>query len=201
MVRVWDPAVRLFHWALVASFAVAWLTADEIKDLHIWAGYAVAALIAFRLIWGLIGPRYARFSQFVTGPGAMIAYFGRVLRGTEPRYLGHNPAGAAMVVAMLIALSVTSWTGWMMTGTAPQAMQTTGVATQSYAGDDDDGDDEARGGSEVFEGLHEGAANLMLLFVLLHVGGVILASRKTRENLAKSMITGTKRSPEPGDIA
>ena len=113
-VRVWDPLVRLFHWGLVAAFATAWLTADEVQPVHEFAGYTVAGLVAFRLIWGLAGSRYARFAQFLKGPGATLAYLGSMLRGSERRYLGHNPAGAAMIVALLLTLSGTAFTGWLM---------------------------------------------------------------------------------------
>jgi cytochrome b len=75
-VRVWDPLVRVFHWGLVAAFATAWLTADEVQPVHEVAGYTVAGLVAFRLVWGLVGSRYARFAQFVKGPGATLAYLG-----------------------------------------------------------------------------------------------------------------------------
>ena len=95
-VRVWDPLVRVFHWGLVAAFATAWLTADELQPVHEFAGYTVAGLVAFRLVWGLVGSRYARFAQFLKGPGETLAYLGDMTRGRERRYLGHNPAGAAM---------------------------------------------------------------------------------------------------------
>ncbi|MDZ4096355.1 MAG: cytochrome b/b6 domain-containing protein [Paracoccaceae bacterium] len=202
MIRVWDPAIRVFHWGLVASFAIAWLSADEVQGLHIWAGYTAAALIAFRLVWGLIGPRYARFSQFLTGPGAALAYLRQMRHGTEPRYLGHNPAGALMIVALLVTLSFTAWTGWMMTGPVPQIAGIEPGQNLTQGDDDGEGNEHGEGGgSEVFKDLHEVAANLMLALVIVHIGGVILASRKTRENLARAMITGTKRVPEPGDIA
>ena len=114
--RVWDPLVRVFHWGLVAAFATAWLTADELQPVHEFAGYTVAGLVAFRLIWGFAGSRYARFAQFVKGPGATLAYLGSMLRGGERRYLGHNTAGAAMIVALLLTLSGTAFTGWLMAG-------------------------------------------------------------------------------------
>ena len=104
-ITVWDPLVRLFHWSLAVSFAVAWLTAEGWDGLHEWAGYAAAALIAFRLLWGLVGPRYARFTQFVPSPAAATRYVGAMTRGRESRYIGHNPAGGLMVITLLLALS------------------------------------------------------------------------------------------------
>lgn len=175
-IRVWDPLVRLFHWSLAASFALAWLTAEAWEDLHYWAGYAAGALIAFRFVWGLFGPRYARFRQFIRSPRESARYLFAILRSREPRYLGHNPAGGLMILALLAVLSVTALTGWMYTT-------------------------EAFWGAEWVEELHEGAASLVLFMVVLHVAAVLLASLRHRENLAGAMITGRKRRPEPTDIA
>jgi len=173
-VKVWDPLVRVFHWSLVVSFALAWISADEWDDLHIWAGYAAAGLIAFRLVWGLFGPRYARFRQFVRSPGAVAAYVGNLLIGRERRYLGHNPAGGAMIVALIVSLALLCLTGWMYTL-------------------------DLFWGSDWLEEIHEVLANLLLVLVGLHVAGVILASLKHHENLARAMITGRKRAPAAGD--
>ncbi|MBE0529568.1 MAG: cytochrome b/b6 domain-containing protein [Rhodospirillales bacterium] len=175
-VKVWDPVIRLFHWSLAVSFAVAWLTADEWDNLHEWAGYAVAALIGFRLVWGLIGPRYARFSQFVRSPGDVAAYVGATLKGKEPRYLGHNPAGSLMILGLILAIAGTAATGWMSTL-------------------------DAFWGAEWVEETHEALANLMLFMVVAHVAGVIFASMRHKENLVRSMISGHKRAPESTDVA
>lgn len=175
-VRVWDPLVRLFHWSLAASFLVAWLSADEWDDLHIWAGYAAAGLVAFRLLWGLAGPRYARFRQFIRRPAEIFGFLAAMLRGREARYIGHNPAGGAMIVALLLVMAGTALTGWMYT-------------TDAYWG------------VEWVEESHELLANLLLILVLLHIGGVLFASLRHRENLVRSMLTGRKRAPEGGDIA
>ncbi len=175
-VKVWDPLVRIFHWSLVASFALAWISADEWDDLHIWAGYAAAGLIAFRLLWGLFGPRYARFRQFVRSPGAVVAYFKDFLIGRERRYLGHNPAGGAMIVALIVSLAALCLTGWM------------------YSLD-------MFWGSDWLEEVHEVLANLLLVLVGLHVAGVILASLKHHENLVRAMVTGRKRAPAASDEA
>jgi cytochrome b len=173
-VKVWDLAVRIFHWSLVANFSLAWLTADAWDELHIWTGYAVAALITFRLVWGFIGPSYARFGQFVRAPRHTLTYLRDVLRGGGRRHVGHNPLGAAMVVALLAALAGICLTGWM---------QTTNVYW----------------GGEWVEETHELLANLLLILVGGHVLGVIYESRHHRENLVRAMITGRKRAPEPGD--
>lgn len=108
MIRVWDLLVRVLHWGLVAAFALAWLTAEENEGLHELAGYAVLALIAVRVVWGFVGSRYARFRQFVRGPGTFVDYLREAIRGREPRYIGHNPAGAVMIVALLLTMSATA---------------------------------------------------------------------------------------------
>lgn len=204
-VRVWDPLVRVFHWGLVTAFATAWLTADELQPVHEFAGYTVAGLVAFRLVWGLIGSRYARFAQFLKGPGETLAYLGDMTRGRERRYLGHNPAGAAMVLALLITLSGTAFTGWLMEDEARLAMLPSVPAIVAPAWADDDGDAPEYGERGEIEGMltevHETLANLMLLLAALHVGGVVLASFRHHENLARAMVTGDKRGPGPGDIA
>lgn len=203
-VRVWDPLVRVFHWGLVAAFATAWLTADELQPVHEVAGYTVAGLVAFRLVWGLVGSRYARFAQFLKGPGETLAYLGDMTRGRERRYLGHNPAGAAMIVALLVTLSGTAFTGWLLEDEARLAMLPTIPAIVAPAWADDDGEHEygARGEIEgPLKEVHETLANLMLLLAALHVGGVVLASFRHHENLARAMVTGDKRGPGPADIA
>ncbi len=168
-VKVWDLFVRVFHWSLVTLFAVAYLTGDEIEWLHIWAGYAVAALVAMRILWGFTGSRNARFASFVKGPRAVLTFLKQSLHLEAPRYLGHNPAGGAMVVALLLILSALCATGILMT-------------TDAYWG------------SKTLEEVHEALANIMLVLIALHVLGVIAASVEHGENLVKSMVTGRKRS-------
>ncbi|MGD1877131.1 MAG: cytochrome b/b6 domain-containing protein [Kiloniellaceae bacterium] len=173
-VRVWDPLVRIFHWSLVVSFAVAWISGDEWDALHIWAGYAAAGLIGFRVVWGLTGSRYARFSQFVRSPGAVAAYLKDLLSGRETRYLGHNPAGGAMILLLIVSLAALCLTGWMYTL-------------------------DMFWGEEWVEEAHEVLANLLLVLVGLHLAGVALASLKHHENLVRAMVTGRKRAPASGD--
>ena len=203
-VRVWDPLVRLFHWSLVAAFAVAWLSAEELQTVHEVAGYAIAGLVAVRLAWGLVGSRHARFARFVKGPGATLAYLGDMARGRERRYLGHNPAGAAMIVALLVTLSGTAFTGWLMEDETRLALlpEMPAIVAPAWADEDDHARDYGTGGE--VEGplkeVHETLANLMLLLAGLHVGGVVLASFRHHENLARAMVTGDKRAPGPGDI-
>src|SRR6478609_6547383 len=114
MIRVWDPLVRAFHWALATSFAVAWLSSENWDSLHNAAGYAVGALVALRAVWGFLGPRYARFAQFVRSPDAVIAYLRAIKEGSDRRYIGHNPAGGAMIVVLLAAMAATALSGWLL---------------------------------------------------------------------------------------
>ncbi|SIR33276.1 MULTISPECIES: cytochrome b/b6 domain-containing protein [Paracoccus] len=202
-IGVWDPLLRIFHWGLVAAVTVAWLTADEWQTTHEVAGYTVAGLVAFRLVWGLVGSRYARFAQFLKGPAGTLAYVGDMMRGRERRYLGHNPAGAAMVVALLVTLSGTAFTGWLMEDETRVAMLPAMPAIVAPAWAYDDGDAQGqRGDSEdALEEVHETLANLMLLLVALHVAGVVLTSFRHHENLPRAMVTGDKRAPGPDDIA
>lgn len=197
-VRVWDPLVRIFHWSLVGAFTLAWLTADEWQTTHEIAGYVVAGLVAFRLAWGLVGGRYARFAQFLQGPAATLDYLRAMFGRRERRYLGHNPAGAAMIVALLVTLSATAFTGWLKEDPdritlLPDLPQ---IVAPAYADEGETGGID----EEELEEVHEASANLLLLLVALHVGGVVLASFRHRENLARAMITGDKRAPGPGDI-
>ena len=166
-VKVWDPLVRIFHWSLVAGMAAAWLTADEWDRAHEWIGYAIALLVAVRLVWGFVGMPYARFSQFVKGPRETLAYLGRILRGGAERHVGHNPAGAAMIVVLLATISGTVITGWMMTL-------------------------DAFWGVEWVEDLHEALATFILVLVGFHVAGVVHATVTHRENLVRAMFTGWK---------
>lgn len=174
-VRVWDLGVRLFHWTLVLSFVVAWLTRHGNEDIHHLAGYAAAALVALRVVWGVVGTHYARFAQFTRSPLTILGYLRDIATGREARYLGHNPAGGAMILLLLIMMAGTATTGWMMT-------------TDQFWGDDN------------ISHLHERLADGLLILVLLHIAGVVLASLRHKENLVRAMFTGRKREPEPGDI-
>lgn len=181
-IKVWDPLVRLFHWALVAAFTIAYLTEDELKNLHIWAGYTVLGLVSFRVLWGLIGTRHARFGDFVYRPSVVVAYLKDILSAHPRRYLGHNPAGGAMVIVLLLSLLLTTVSGMAVFGVEDQAGPLAGWT--SGMGHD---------AEEAFEEVHEFFANFALFLVVLHIAGVIVGSIQHHENLPRAMITGRKR--------
>lgn len=182
-VRVWDPFVRLFHWTLGAAVLIAFLTEDELLELHTWAGYTVLALIGVRLVWGLIGPRHARWSEFVRGPRTTLTYLWDALHKRAPRYLGHNPAGAAMVVALLLGFTATAITGVVVLGAGewagPLAPYLKNVSAQQ---------------AHDLKELHEFLAYATLSLVPLHLLGVLMSSLEHRENLIRGMIDGYKRA-------
>jgi cytochrome b len=181
-VRVWDPLVRIFHWVLVGAFATAFIVEDDRLGVHVWAGYLVLALIALRLVWGVIGTRHARFSDFVRGPGQVLTYLRESLRLEAPRHLGHNPLGGAMVVALLALVSITGLTGMALYGAQELSGPLAGLMS---------GMPPAVGGA--LEESHEVLANLTLVFILAHVAGVLFSSFAHRENLIGSMFSGRKR--------
>lgn len=169
LVRVWDLPVRLLHWMMALCFAGAYLTSelDDWRWLHVTFGYTMAALVGLRIVWGFVGSRYARFSSFVRGPRAVVAYLHSLLGGRPQHFTGHNPAGALAIVLMLAIALLLTGSGWLL-----------------YS---------ERAG-EWMEEVHEAIANLMLAVVLLHIGGALVASVLHRENLVKAMITGRKRA-------
>jgi cytochrome b len=168
-VNVWDPFVRIFHWSVAALFLVAYVTGDAYELTHNVAGYMLAGLLVLRIVWGFVGPAPARFSNFVYSPRAVMAYLRDAIRFRSPRYLGHNPAGGVMILALLTMLIALSITGHMMT-------------TDAYWG------------SQWVDDLHDALAKLTVGLIVIHVVGVLVASVEHRENLVKSMITGRKRS-------
>lgn len=172
-VLVWDAPVRVFHWLMVLSFAGAYLSAESERWrlLHVSMGYTMAGLVAFRIVWGLLGTRYARFSTFVRGPRAIARYVRALLQGRPEHHTGHNPAGALAILALLGLSVVVAASGW--------------TTYNDLAG-------------EWVAETHEVAANLMLLIVGVHIAGVVLASWLHRENLVRAMITGRK-SGQPAD--
>lgn len=165
-VKIWDTFVRIFHWTVVASFFAAWFVTSD-PDIHETAGYLLLVMVFLRLAWGVVGTGSARFETFVRGPRRVGVYLLAIGRGHPRRYLGHNPAGAAMIISLITSLLITTLSG--------MAMKTT-----------------AFWGSELVEAIHGLAADVTVGLAVLHVAGVLAASISHRENLVLAMITGTK---------
>ena len=198
---VWDPLVRFGHWVLVIAFAVAYITGEEeteASELHEWAGYIVGGIVVWRIVWGLTGPRYARFSDFVTGPTQALRYLWSELTGHARRYLGHSPAGGAMVMALLLSLALTVVTGLMadQDGSKASSGQRAAIVIQAFADERRQGEGERHGqeSESAIGEAHAAFANITLGLIVLHILGVALASWIHRENLVRAMITGEKRA-------
>ena len=181
-VSVWDPFVRIFHWLLVLLFTLAYVTGEDVLSLHVYAGYAVFGLMLLRVLWGVMGTPHARFGDFVYRPSTVLAFLKDTVALRARRYLGHNPAGGAMILLMLASLLLVSLTGFAVygieQGAGPLAML--GGAGEFL--------------EDACEEAHEFFANLMVLLVMVHIAGVVAESLIHRENLVKSMLTGRKRA-------
>lgn len=167
-VRVWDPVVRLFHWTVVAGCILNLFVLEDGELPHKIVGYVVAAALVIRFIWGFTGTEYARFREFWPTPSRLAAYVSALAKGREPRMLGHNPAGAVMMLALMVLLAGVSLTGWMTTL-------------------------DAFWGEEWLEELHESIAYAILVLALIHAAAALFESWRHRENLVWSMVTGWKR--------
>ena len=183
--KVWDPVVRGFHWSLVIVFAGAYLTGEEWSAGHAVAGYTLLALLGLRLVWGVVGPGTARFAGFVPSPGEAVRYVRDLSRGHARAHRGHNPAGGAMVVFLLVFLAAVVITGLMAYGTeghGPWAAVFAGLGPYYGAS---------------LEALHARLVDATLVLVVLHITGVLVSSRLEGENLVRAMITGHKRRRGP----
>ena len=173
-IRIWDAPVRVFHWLLVLSFAGAYLTAESERWrlVHVTLGYTLGGLLMFRLVWGVIGTRYARFGNFVRGPAAVLQYLNSLKAQQPEHHLGHNPAGAvAIVLLMLLGMGIVA----------------TGYVTYNDLGPGWVGE------------VHDLLANAMVVVIIGHLVGVVTASLQHKENLVRSMVTGFKTgAPDQG---
>jgi len=179
-VKVWDPAVRIFHWTLATAFAAAWLSEDAWSWLHVNAGYLIGGLILFRVLWGFVGPTHARFRNFVKRPRDIRSYVRQMIRLKAPRHLGHNPAGGAMILALLATLMLTIASGMALYGATDFAGPLAGIFRGDLAAD-------------MLEAPHAFGANAPLFLIALHLGGVLFSSLAHRENLVRSMVNGRKK--------
>jgi len=167
-ILVWDFPIRVFHWLLAISFAGAWLTSEsEAQQLiHYAFGYSACAILLFRIVWGIVGTRYARFTQFIKGPTETGQHIKSLLMGRQSPGPGHNPAGALVMIALMILILLIGLTGYWI--------------VKDVLG-------------ELMSGVHEAISNLAFGIVLLHVAAAIIMSFLQKENLVKSMFTGIKQ--------
>jgi cytochrome b len=216
-IRVWDPFVRVFHWALVAGVITQLATAEDLKSVHAKVGYIIAVLLVFRVLWGLVGSRHARFPDFIYPPAEILTYLKELIQRRPKHYVGHNPAGGAMVCMLLFVLALTCLTGLKTLGAegkGPLARHPDHVMTRAWAddhpfrGDDahhhDDGprnaeDTHSHAGNKArvhfWKEIHETLVGITLFLIGLHICGVIASSYVHRENLILAMITGKKKVP------
>ena len=159
--------VRITHWTLVVAILLAYFSHGGLITLHRIAGYTVLALVVARVAWGFMGGTYARFANFVPSPTGLVHYFGLLLRHREPRTLGHNAAGGAMILLLLIMLVTISGTGWVLDSSAYRDYRP-------------------------LHALHDGLSDVLMVLIALHIAGVLHASWRHKENLIASMITGRK---------
>jgi cytochrome b len=169
VIQVWDPLVRIFHWTVVLGCFVDLFILEDGKSAHRVIGYIVAFALVARLLWGFVGSKHARFADFVPSLTKLTDYLKALLRSEEPRHIGHNPAGAVVMLTLMGLLAAVSVTGWML-------------ALDAYFG------------SKALEKLHEGIANLILVLAGLHTAAAIYESQRHNENLVWAMVTGRKRT-------
>ena len=170
-VLVWDFPVRVFHWLLVISFAGAWITSESEAQqmIHYAFGYTACALALFRIIWGIVGTRYARFSQFIKGPAETIHHIKSLLIGNQHAGVGHNPAGALAMISLMVLVLLIGLTGYW--------------SVKEFLGD-------------LMSGAHETIANIALGVVIIHIAAAIIMSFMQKENLIRSMVTGKKQGTQ-----
>ena len=214
-VYVWDKFVRVFHWALLGLFVTSYVTGEQEHWLHSYSGYGIFILVSLRIVWGIVGSQYARFGSFVYSPSAVLGYLKSMVQGSPKRFLGHNPAGGAMVIALLVALLMTTLSGMKLyaieEGKGPFAqtinvslMPTAHASSGEYEDEEHEYEKQARTdeyeqheeAEEFWEEIHETAISVMLFLILLHVLGVFISSTQHKELLVKSMFTGYKKDKE-----
>ena len=206
MVKVWDPFVRLFHWLLVLSVITQLISAESFTTLHFYNGYFIAVLLILRIVWGFVGSKHARFSDFIYPPKDVFAYLKGLVRRLPINYIGHNPAGGAMVIALLLVLCLTVFAGMKTMGTlgkGPLAGASGQWMVPAYAdGGDDNGEmrphqdrhdgEGSMNSYEIWKTIHVSLVSVLMVLVVLHLCGVIASSYMHKENLVLAMVTGKK---------
>lgn len=168
-VKVWDRFVRLFHWSLLCCVVLNQFVLEAGEIAHTWTGYMASALVLSRVVWGFIGSRHARFSDFFPTPGRLGRHFSALRKGLHPQYVGHNPLGALMILVLMATVLALGITGWMQT-------------TDTYFGE------------EWLMELHQWLANGLLVAAGMHGVAAIVMGRMERVNLVRAMVTGVKQS-------
>ena len=177
-VPVWDLLIRVFHWSLVCFFTFWYLSGGEVQ-WHYWSGYAISGLISFRVFWGIFGTKHARFVDFIRSPSTVKSYLLSLRDRTSKRHLGHNPAGAVMIVILLLGMAFMAFTGMLLAGFGGNGpLANSALLALEFL---------------PIKALHEIAANLLVAAIFFHLLGVILSSWMHKENLVKAMVTGQKR--------
>lgn len=179
-VRIWDLPIRLFHWLLVAMFALGWWSAGHPQhlDLHLLSGYTIAALLLFRLVWGVVGTRHARFRSFAVGPKRVVSYLRDLFGPRTLHPVGHNPAGAWAIFTMLALLLAITLSGLVVLGGEEGHGPLAGILSLETG--------------IAWHEPHEWLAWAMLLLVVVHLIGVAVESILHRDNLVAAMISGKK---------
>lgn len=197
--RSWDPVVKITHWSIVIAILANALVTEEGSGAHIWVGYALAAILALRLLWGLIGPAEARFSAFPPSPRRALAHLRDIRTGKKEVHRSHNPLGALMVYAIWSMLGVIIASGIAMAGPPSTAFldraERSGEASQKLVVErrDHDADEaaEGAGGEEgVWEEVHETAVNLLYILIALHIAGVVFETRRSGRQILLAMLPG-----------
>lgn len=200
---VWDIAIRIFHWSLVLFFTTSYLTGEEDSLIHIYSGYAVGCLLIFRLVWGFIGSKHARFKDFVYAPRQVVKYARGMLKGNVSHTDGHNPLGGLMVIALLACLTLTTLSGlkvYGLEGHGPLAQTEAGWLVSNAKASNPEvisgmTKENNESAEHFWEEIHEFFANFTLFLIVLHISGVIISSRLEKQNLVRAMITGKKPVP------
>ncbi|MCW1966069.1 cytochrome b/b6 domain-containing protein [Polynucleobacter sp.] len=168
VILVWDVPTRVFHWLLVLCFAGAWLTSESerLQMIHYAFGYSAVALVLFRLVWGLVGTKYARFTQFLRGPNEMAGHIKSVLSSHQHSSPGHNPVGGIVMVGLMLIILLIGLTGYW--------------GVKEFLGD-------------FMSEAHEAIASLALGLVIIHIAAAVIMSLVQKENLIRAMVNGKKQ--------
>ena len=212
-IKVWDIAIRVFHWTLLGCYTIAFISSENILKLHVIFGYSVLFLVLFRILYGFVSTKYARFSDFLYPPSQIVDFLKGLLIGRPKHYIGHNPAGGLMTVILLLSLLSLTLTGlkaYGVKGHGPLAKHEISFMTNAFADSDDNENNdehdsrkrrsqknhrtEKKEKDEFWEEIHETIAHFTLFLISIHILGVLVSSLVHRENLIKAMITGRKQA-------